>query len=414
MIPHPPRRPPAALPRRGVLAALGWLASGLPAAALPVSASGTGLTRRAHALAGTVLAAAAQAGGNALVSPLNLLEALAPLVPAARGPARAALNQTYAGSAAATEPLSDIAALFRMLSPPPGAAAPPALSHAAALWVDGQEQLQKQTAAVLRDTLGLTISSLSLNSPQALELINGWVTAKTYGNIAGILDRMPADASAVITAALYFAARWQQAFDPGLTRSDGFMRADGQTAPVAFMRTGEPATAGYGTTGPLHAIALPYADTAFEFIALAPRPGGDPGLVPGLVENGSALATLDDLTFAVHANLEIALPRLSLNQAEDLLPILQQGPLAAALAPGADLSGLLHGPFQVTAIESRTVLKIDEAGTVASAATAVVGSRSMSLDTTAFRADMPFLAAVRHRESRLIIVAALIRDPAAS
>jgi serpin B len=60
----------------------------------------------------------------------------------------------------------------------------------------------------------------------------------------------------------------------------------------------------------------------------------------------------------------------------------------------------------------RAAIRVDESGTKAAAASALVAIRSARPTITRFRAESPFLVAVRHRRTEIFVVAALIMDPA--
>lgn len=393
--------------RRGFLASSGCLAASRAAAGAKWD-----LRRRAHVLADTLFAGSGLADGG-IMSPLNILEALAPLVPAARGQAAAVLNILYSGAETSADPLAEASDLWSALAPDTDANRRSPLSHAAALWLDETATTQPRTSRMWQDPLGVLVESLALDSPAALSRINAWVGRQTAGLVPSVLDRIPSGASAIVTAALHFAASWGRAFDPALTRPGLFTPPNGAPIMVPFMRLAAPMPVDYAEANGLAGVRLAYADPAFEYVTVIRCRGADPGLVPALAARGSLLETVDRMIFGPRLDVELAFPRLAMSWSVDLLPILRSGPLAAAFGPDAAFGPPFDGRSRIAMIQSRTALRVDEAGTEAAATATVAMERSMTTEGTLFRADLPFLAAVRHRASGMFVIAALVTDPTA-
>lgn len=101
---------------------------------------------------------------------------------------------------------------------------------------------------------------------------------------------------------------------------------------------------------------------------------------------------------------ELSLPRFTLGSSVDLLKALDAlGLRPARLSPGA-LSELSPGPMMITQVMQRTEIKVDEAGTEAAAATAVVTSRGVTLDYVKMTVDKPFMFALRDADSGLVLL----------
>jgi serpin B len=83
-----------------------------------------------------------------------------------------------------------------------------------------------------------------------------------------------------------------------------------------------------------------------------------------------------------------------------------------AFSPGAaDLSGMADADLFISAVIHEAYVKVDEEGTEAAAATAViVGETSAPLVPT-FRADRPFLFQIRDRLTGSILFMGRVADP---
>lgn len=385
MVAKPMRMVPS---RRSLVRALPGLALARPA--WPQAAPGS-LSARVNGLGERLLAAQDQDEDAVLISPLSLLDAMALLAPGARGEALQAMNGLLGPDHRAAH-----AALHAQL----GSAA--ALRRASGAWLPGGEApLPDFQAAVT--ALGAEIRSVDFGDPRTLGLINDWVAARTGNLIPALLDHLPANTVLVLTAALHFAATWQQAFDPAATRTGPFRRAGGGTAEARFM-TGV-MTARFARGQDIHAVRLRYTTPDFELLLLAPQRGGNPSAVRTLAGQGRILETLSALRFA-EEQVGVTLPKFEASHGGDLLPALRR----ITPAFSASYPGITGRDVVVSEVRQKAVLKVDERGTEAAAATAIVAQRGISMRPV-FAADAPFLAVVLHVPTGLHIVAGLINLP---
>lgn len=349
------------------------------------------LSARVNGLGERLLAAQDQGGDAVMVSPLSLLDAMALLVLGARGDALRAVDDLLG---------ADNRAAYAALHAQLGGAT--ALRRASGAWLPGGEApLPDYQAAVT--ALGAEIRSVNFGDPRTVGLINDWVAARTGNLIPSLLDRLPVNTVLVLTAALHFAAMWQQPFNPAATRTGPFRRAGGGTAEVRFM-TGV-VTTRFAQGEGIHAVRLRYTTRDFELLLLAPQHGASPSAVRALVGQGKILETLSALRFA-EGEVSVTLPKFEASHGGDLLPALRR----ITPAFGASYPGITGRDVVVSEVRQKTVLKVDERGTEAAAATAIVAQRGI-LVRPVFAADAPFLAVVLHVPTGLHIVSALINLP---
>ncbi len=383
-----------ACPRRAVLLALpALLAGGAVAAEVPARR----LAARWNRLGAGMLASQAAGGSGALTSALSLLDALAPLGPAARGQAATAFEGMLGPGG------GDARALHVALGGSEG------LRRATALWLPRPQQpLPTYREAIA--PLGTQVEPLDFAAPEALLRVNNWVAERTGNLIPALLDRLPRYPGLLVTAALHFAARWSAPFDPTMTQPGQFIRGDGQRVDASFMRTVQ--TLPYAESRLWQAVRLPYAGEAFEALVMVPAPGRFAGQVAEAVRGRHALPALEALRFAP-TEVDLSLPRLAIDLSSDWLAHLRQGSLAPALGPEADLRGMTGNPLRLTAIRQRVLLRVNEEGTEAAAATAVLGDRSLR-HRARLSADRSFLFFVVHRPTGLHLVSALVNEPGGS
>ncbi|RAI35212.1 serpin family protein, partial [Rhodoplanes roseus] len=330
-------------------------------------------------------------------------------VPAAKPGPRAAENQKgrkgdRGRTAAASPPAPDLAGLRTIVSTlQSDKDLAEALSVANAIWIDPAAKPKDATLAAVT-AAGGEVFREPLGTPAALAAINGWVREKTRGMIPAMLDRVPADPGLVAIDALYFKDRWRTAFAASRTRPAPFTRLDGSAVDVPMM-AGTIEAAPMRSDDDVVAVELAYTNPRFALVLLTskdkPRRAAD---------FGAALRWLDGRDFAPAA-VDLSLPRIKLEERAELLPVLDALGLKEARMSPTALEGF--GPGQrIADVIQKTVLTIDEAGTEAAAATAVVTVRS-AIRTQNVRVafDRPFWFALRDRDTGMVLLAGYVGDP---
>jgi serpin B len=115
--------------------------------------------------------------------------------------------------------------------------------------------------------------------------------------------------------------------------------------------------------------------------------------------------------------VQLALPRFRLSQDLPLSHVLAELGMPLAFGNGADFSGLSEAgeELYLSKVLHRALMQVDEQGTVAVAATAVVGRSKMAaarrLRPVVVRADHPFLFLIRDRNSGSVLFLGRVCDP---
>jgi serine protease inhibitor len=291
----------------------------------------------------------------------------------------------------------------------------------------------------------------------ARKRINAWVEEKTNDRIkdlipANLLD--PEEAKLVrliLTNAIYFKGEWAEVFDARQTRDEDFLTAAGGKVRVPMMRhdalkgTRYAAFAGDGSffATPARVAAaraddkglypddkgfvlleLPYKGDELAMLVIAPQAaGGLPALEKMLTaENLSKwVAKLQGREVHVH------LPKFRLETKYDLGDALRALGMVRAwrdprAADGAQFDGMSasQDPAQklyVTKVLHKAFVDVNEKGTEAAAATAVIMAAPLSAQLTVpfvplFRADRPFVFLIRDRKTGSILFLGRVTNPA--
>lgn len=246
---------------------------------------------------------------------------------------------------------------------------------------------------------------------QARTLINAWVADRTHDRIpqlvpAGALDALT---RLVLVNALYLKAPWEVPFEKSLTALMPFHRPDGSKVEVETMV--QPTLAGAVTRGDgWSAGRLPYAGGALAMTLVLP----DPGRL-GEVERSIAAGGLPALIAEGRpALLDLRLPRWTFRTQAPLKSVLQHLGMRAAFQPReADFRSMTTEDLDlsVSDVLHEGFVAVDEDGTEAAAATAVVIRTTSAPVAEPFHVDRPFVFVIHDVERGAPLFLGKVSDP---
>jgi serpin B len=265
---------------------------------------------------------------------------------------------------------------------------------------------------VERDFLA-RVEGLDFDDPGAADVINAWVDEATDGLIDGIVDS-PIDPLTVafLINAIYFEGAWTLRFDPDRTASGEFRRSDGATVTVPFMTMSDRAFP-FAQMPDYLAVELPYGGEAFVMNVVVPS---EEIGVDAFVESLDAGAWADIVGGLASTELLVALPRFRLEYERNLNEVLKSLGMEVAFEEAeADFSRMHRDArdlqLHISRVKQKAFVEVDEEGTRAAAVTSVeVGVTSAP---PVFRADRPFVFAIRERLSGALLFMGVVRDPSA-
>ena len=292
---------------------------------------------------------------------------------------------------------------------------PPKYAPSAKLAVANSLMLTKAGGKISPDYIKLVKSKFGAEvfRNAGLAEVNSWVKRKTEGKIEKILDVLDPSARAVLLNAVYFKAAWLSVFDKNNTRDEDFSLAAATKVRVPTMhRTGSYAV----TMQPdFRAIRLPYALPSLGMIIVVPEK------IDGVGEVGAQFdpAKLENLRQGFQSQrVELALPRFKLAYAADLIPPFEAAGIKLAFTDKADFSGMTgrpvsEGSLKIGQIAHRAVVEVDETGTEAAAATAVVmmPTAAMPSQPVVFKVDRPFLFYLVDDATGAVLFQGRVNDP---
>lgn len=261
-----------------------------------------------------------------------------------------------------------------------------------------------------QDYFGAQAQPLDFSDPAAAATVNAWVKEATAGKIDQLLQ--PSDLNAltlmVLLNAIYLKGVWTTAFDPKLTVNKAFLAPNGTRSVPFMVRQGEMA---YLDAPGVKGVSLPYGTTgAVRFYAFLPeQPAAE--WLQALTAEG--LNTLFDSFQA--RSLRLEMPRFTLTTSADLkAPLTALGMGIAFDEARADFRAMLpQGPEAYLAkVRQKMFLEVNEAGTEAAAATAVVvATRSAAARPLQLSLNRPFVFLIRDETTGSLLFAGMLSQP---
>jgi len=244
----------------------------------------------------------------------------------------------------------------------------------------------------------------------ARRTINDWIEQRTRKRIQELLQPglLTPTTSLVLTNAIYFKGTWQRPFPSRSTGDRPFRLRDGTSVNVPTMH--QVARFRYAEDKGTQALELSYEGGRIALVLLLPD---DLPALEGELDASRLHALTGRL---VTESVSVFLPRFVVMSSFSLADTLAALGMPTAFSGRADFSGMNgQGGLFISAVEHEVFVAVDESGTEAAAATAVVVKRSGSAPgTKLFRADRPFLFLIRDTKTGCILFLGRVLDPRAS
>lgn len=358
--------------------------------------------------------------GNLVMSPASITTALAMPWGGARGETAAQMRTVLHFQGTPDEVMAASSELSRSLQNP---TRPIVFRIANQLFAEKTYKLVPAYVEKTKESFGARLELLDFKAApeQARVRINGWVEGKTERRIKDLIppQELKKDTRLVLVNAIYFLGDWAVPFDAGETRPRTFhlTAAEQKTVPT-MNREG---SLRYVQNEALSAVELPYKGGELSMLILVPRE------IEGLaaVERSLDAKQLEEITGALKwGRVDLTLPKFEVKPAESLSlgeDLKAMGMPLAFDRDKADFTGIADPPNPIDRLVLAKVfhkgfVKVDEKGTEAAAATAVMGVMAGAAAGPGPRivrieVDRPFLFLIRDNASGLVIFLGRVSDP---
>jgi serpin B len=284
------------------------------------------------------------------------------------------------------------------------------LSVAKGVWVQRRFPLLPAYTELLRSRYRAAVRLADFtDSAAASSEINGWVAGQTHDRIK---DLLPADSVGdltrlVLVNAVHFKGAWLNPFNPKVTRDAPWHWDDGDAAskPAAMMR--QAGTFPFYQDEHLSALQMPYKGKRLAMLVLLPREGKLSDLETSLTAerlNG----IISDLR---SVEVGVSFPRFTTHDHMELSSTLQAMGMREAFSDAADFSKMDgHRDLKISKVFHGAFVQVDEVGTEAASASAVVMQVKGPPPERQFKADHPFVFLIRAVDSGAILFMGRVSD----
>jgi serpin B len=263
------------------------------------------------------------------------------------------------------------------------------------VWVQSGLVLRADFTAQLSRAAAMLAEADFAAAPEAARAeINRVIAAQTKDKITGLLPpgTVGTLTRLILANAVYLKAAWTHPFPEGATAGAPFY-PEGRDCPaltVPMMRL--TASLAYLRGDGYQAVLLPYRDIGLAMAVLLPD-----GPMAALRPKVAAAGLGGLLAGAARHRVALSLPKFRLEAAFELIPVLRRLGVTEAFDDHADFGGITDTePLRIGAVAHKAYVDVDEQGTEAAAATAVVAVALAAFVTPpiALTVDRPFLFAI--------------------
>jgi len=282
-----------------------------------------------------------------------------------------------------------------------------------AIWGQKNYKFLDEFLDVLAENYGAGLRLLDfINAPEDSRItINDWVSAQTEERIKDLIPQGVIDDATrmVLTNAIYFNAAWLHPFQKESTQDGTFYLLDGTETSVPMMS--QVKSFGYAKGDGYLAVELPYDGSELSMVILLPDDGKFEAF-----EGSLDAELMDSITSDLEYNqVALTMPKFEFESEFSLADTLSAMGMPVAFSAVADFSGMTGTrELTITDVLHKAFVSVDEAGTEAAAATAVVvGVTSIPEEPVQVTIDRPFVFTIRDIETGAILFIGRVMNPSA-
>ena len=249
------------------------------------------------------------------------------------------------------------------------------------------------------------------------DTINRWVENETNGKIKDLVSSgsITPLTYLILTNAIYFKSDWRYQFDTEATEEVNFHLTGSDTVKMEMMHMcDEDIELNYSDNGEVRMLQLPYKNNDLSMYILLPHTNDISSL-----EEDLEMAYFEDLKSTMSGEwVDVGIPRFKFELKYTLNQYLIDMGMEDAFDPDlADFSGIKEDgsrDLYITGVIHKSFVEVNEEGTEAAAATAVMmGGSSVTEEETPiyFWADHPFIFLIEHQDTGQILFMGKVEDP---
>lgn len=289
------------------------------------------------------------------------------------------------------------------------------IEFANSAWIDDEITVKEEWMGQIKSLYNAQAFQTDVSSAETMNAINEWVEGNTHGLIKQMIEQPFAkETRLVLFNTLYFDGKWQIPFLKETTYDEVFYVSDKETVMVPMMHQYDERYE-FFETNEVKGIVMPYRDSNFAFVAILPQ--GNRKIRDDFTFTAEELSNM--MKNRTYQTVHVKLPKFEVSFDKILNSSLIQMGLADAFdAEKADFSGIgttdSGYPIYISLVRQKAVIKVDEEGTQAAAATEIAMLEATALleeEPIEMYFDKPFLYFVMDMETELPLFMGIMDNP---
>ncbi|XP_030384137.1 antichymotrypsin-2-like [Scaptodrosophila lebanonensis] len=243
---------------------------------------------------------------------------------------------------------------------------------------------------LLTSTLNANVDNIDFkDSEAATDNINQWVALQTKNKVLNLIQNVPPKTAFIFVNALHLRATWDQPFNRNRTSEKKFHMTHTKTVNVNMMHLEAEVPYGHLSAIEAEVLQLRFRNSCLSMYILLPDRLED---LQKLVKRMSQFDAMSLPKHLVNTRMSITIPKFNIDSSHNLIPPLASLGLTDIFVshryPKLTSSTV---PIKVDQIHQKAVIKVNEIGVEASAATGIVTKHPVAIECKKFFvANRPF------------------------
>lgn len=262
--------------------------------------------------------------------------------------------------------------------------------------------------------MDITKTDFQYNPTMALSRLNRYVSRKTNGKIPQVLSRaaITSDTLLVLINAVYFKGSWKYNFNPRDTIKDFFIVSPQEVREIQMMKIQTLMGYYHSMQYNFSAVEMPYTGDKYSMILVMPddRKTDINNFIAQMIPED-----ITDITTGLRErSMTLRVPKIKIDADYNMNSLLTDMG-AGGIFQGASLDGFIESspPMRISDVVHKSFLDINEKGTEAAAASAIVTQTRTGgkFGHIKLEFNRPHLFMIRDIENDVILFMGVIRKP---
>jgi len=286
------------------------------------------------------------------------------------------------------------------------------ISTANAFWANQDYTFLDSYLNLLENYYMAEANSLDFSqNVEAANTINSWIEEQTNNKIKDMIKpiQLSVLTKLVLTNAIYFKGQWETEFDPDSTYETDFELSNGETVTVDMMMNSDDAEYFYTSNDDLKILEIDYKGNDLSMIIILPKEN-DISIAENAINSNTLSNWKQEL---VKMELSVQIPKFTFETDYNLNNLLTDMGMDDAFIPGLSDFSKMDGTKNlfISDVIHKAFVEVNEEGTEAAAATAIIMGETSIEEPLYFKADHPFLFLIQQKETGAILFTGRVMDP---